>query len=278
MCSATHRRTTRLAALLLLIMAPALRAQNADVSPDTVRAGRFDSGKMWTFEYAPSRYFTETYGFNADDQWFERARMAALRIPGCSASFVSANGLIVTNHHCARGSVVQVSKPGENLLEDGFFAGSAAQERRIRGYYADQLIAIHDVSAEVFAASDRASDADRQQARAAVFQQIQQRLKQQHGSATDSIVVQVVPLYAGGRYSAYVFRRFTDIRLVAAAELQLGFFGGDSDNFTYPRYDLDFSFLRAYDKTGQPLSTPSYYTWSKQGVSENDVVFVIGNP
>ncbi len=278
MRSASHRGLCFFA-LLVALWVPALPAQNAEVNLDTVRAGRFDSGKMWTFEYAPSKYFTETYGFPANDQWFERARMAALRIPGCSASFVSPHGLIVTNHHCARGGVVQVSKPGEDLLENGFYATSLEQERRVNNFVADQLISIQDVSSEVFAAIDRATnDAERQQARTASLQAVQQRLKQQFGSAGDSVFVQIVPLYAGGRYSAYVFRRYTDVRLVAAAELQAGFFGGDSDNFTYPRYDLDFAFLRVYDKTGKPLSSPNYFTWSKNGVQQNDVVFVIGNP
>ena len=269
----------KLSLILVLACAAQAAAQTNDVNLDTVKAGRYDSGKMWTFEYAPAKYFSETYNFAANDQWFETARMAALRIPGCSASFVSTNGLIVTNHHCARGSVVQVTKPGEDLLQTGFFARTLAEERPIKGYFADQLISIQDVSSDVFAAVDReTAETARLRARNSAMQQIQQRLKQQFGSAGDSIVVQIVPLYAGGRYSAYVFRRYTDIRLVGAAELQVGFFGGDYDNFTYPRYDLDFAFLRAYGKDGKPLSSPNYFKWSKKGVEENDVVFVIGNP
>lgn len=270
------RSMMRLVTLFSLAVVPAAIAQ--EVNTDTIHAGRYDSGKMWTFEYAPSKYFSQTYGFEASQQWFDKARLAALRIPGCSASFVSPNGLIVTNHHCARGGVVQVSKPGENLLENGFYAPTLADERKVDGFVADQLVSIQDVSDEVFAAVDRAAEADRASARSGVFRSVQQRLKQQFGSAGDSVVVQIVPLYAGGRYSAYVFRRFTDVRLVVAAELQMGFFGGDSDNFTYPRYDLDFSFLRVYGKDGKPLNSPNYYTWSQNGVQENDVVFVIGNP
>jgi hypothetical protein len=263
----------RIAFICLLLIAPALRAQ------DTVRAGRFDAGKMWTFEYAPKQYFTETYGFQADDAWFERARLAAVRIPGCSASFVSAHGLLVTNHHCARGSVLAVSKPGEELVDNGFYAATPADERPIPNYTADQLIAIHDVSDEVFAATDRAaSDAERADARAAVIRRIEDRFRQQHARDGNNIFVQVVSLYAGGRYSAYVFRRYTDVRLVAAPELQLGFFGGDADNFTYPRYALDFAFLRVYGPDGKPIASPSHFTWSKRGVEQNDVVFVIGNP
>ena len=268
--------------MLLRFLAPVLLAATtpavAQVDTDTVRAGRFDYGKMWTFEYAPDRYFTETYGFEANPAWFERARMSALRVPGCSASFVSPDGLVVTNHHCIRGRVAQLSQPGENLLDNGFYAGTLEEERRIPGYYVDQLIAAEDVSAEVFAALDRAADeAARREARTAAAQAIQARIQARYPGET-GITVQVVPLYNGGRYSAYTFRRHPDVRLVAAAELQLGFFGGDPDNFTYPRYALDFGFLRVYGSDGRPLRTDHYFNWSEAGVEEDDVVFVIGNP
>jgi hypothetical protein len=266
-----NKHTTTLCCLL--IAASSLPAQ------DTVRAGRFDAGKMWTFEYAPQQYFTETYGFNANAQWFERARLAALRIPGCSASFVSPNGLIVTNHHCARSHILNVSRPGERLDETGFYAATQADERPVPNFTADQLIAIHDVSDEVFAATERATTDDaRAAARAAVIGRIEARYRTQHGREGTGVLVQVVPLYAGGRYSAYVFRRYTDVRLVAAPELALGYFGGDADNFTYPRYALDFTFLRVYGPDGKPLSTPNHFRWSKDGVEQNEVVFVIGNP
>jgi hypothetical protein len=139
-----------LPALAALGAAAPLRAQ-ADL--DAGRAGRFDYGKMWTFESPPSAYFSETYGFTADDAWFERARGAALRLPGCSAAFVSPRGLVVTNHHCIRGEVFAAGRPGENLLEDGFYAPTLADERPLGpGFYVDQLIAVEDVSAEVLAA------------------------------------------------------------------------------------------------------------------------------
>jgi hypothetical protein len=108
---------------------------------DWTRAGRFDLGKMWTFENPPAAYFTSTYGFSADSAWFARARLAALRIPGCSAGLVSADGLIVTNHHCVRGRLASIARPGETLLDSGFVAPTLADERRIPGFYADQLVA-----------------------------------------------------------------------------------------------------------------------------------------
>jgi hypothetical protein len=268
-----RRRATAFVAGLVLVGAVAAQ------SPDTVRTGRFDAGKMWAFEYAPAAYFTETYGFAADSAWFARARMAALRIPGCSAAFVSPQGLVATNHHCVRSRVTQVAKPGETLLDDGFFAGSLDAERSVAGLYADQLLGTRDVSDEVFAAVDRqTSDTARERARREAGAAIEARLRREFAGAGDSIVVQVVALYHGGRHSAYVFRRFTDVRLVAAAELQMGFFGGDEDNFVYPRYALDFAFLRVYGRDGRPYGTDHWFRWSREGVKAGDAVFVIGNP
>ena len=261
---------------LLAALAGGAAAQNAAL--DTVRAGRFDAGRMWTFEYAPAQYFSETYGFAADSAWFARARLAALRIPGCSAAFVSPNGLIATNHHCARGGVAAVSRPGEDLLDDGFYAPTLEEERRVPRFYADQLVAIEDVSDSVLAALDRArTDAERAEARRAAFAAAADRVLARHHAAGDSVFVQIVPLYNGGRYSAYVFRRYTDVRLVAAPELALGFFGGDADNFTYPRYDLDFALLRIYGADGRPLHTDDWFRVGA-GVRPGDPVFVIGNP
>jgi hypothetical protein len=201
-----------------------------------------------------------------------------LRIPGCSASFVSQSGLVVTNHHCVRNAITQVTSAGERLLDEGFFAAGPETERRIPSYYADQLLAVEDVTDEIFRVTDTAtSDTARVRLRQDVIRAIQQRLRQQHEGAF-TLQVQVIPLYQGGRYSAYVFRRFTDVRLVAAAELQTGFFGGDPDNFTYPRYALDFAFLRVYDEAGQPHRPDHYFRLSERGVEEGDVVFVIGNP
>ncbi len=254
-------------------------AQVGTVDPDTVHAGPHAMGKMWTFEYPPVEYFTNTYGFKADSAWFDRIRLSVLRIPGCSASFVSSDGLVVTNHHCVRGAVARVTRPGETLLDSGFYAVTRDQERRIPGYYADRLVAAQDVSEEILGAMDRAgTDAERGTLRTQAVDRIEKRLREQYDDGRSTIHVQIIPLYNGGRYSAYVFRRFTDVRLVAAAELQMGFFGGDSDNFTYPRYALDFGFLRVYDADGKPFHTDHWLAWGTKGVEQNDVVFVVGNP
>ena len=266
------------AAAVSMLLAPIpLNGQVGGVDLDTVRMGRFDFGKMWTFEYAPMEYFSETYGLDANADWFERARLSVLRVPGCSASFVSPNGLVVTNHHCVRSRVSAVSQEGEGLLDNGFFATDLVDERPIPGYFADQLISVNDVSDEVLAALDAAGEAGRAEAQQAVSAEITERLLAAHPMGSDSVWVQIVPLYNGGRYSAYVFRRFTDVRLVAAAELNMGFFGGDPDNFTYPRYALDFAFLRVYGQDGEPFQPTHYLKWGS-GVSPGDPVFIIGNP
>lgn len=262
---------------LFVMLALPLAAQQPGA--DTIRSGRFDAGKMWTFEYPPDRYFSETYGFTADSAWFTRARLAALRLPGCSAAFVSPHGLVVTNHHCARDGVSAVTRPGESLLDSGFVAQTLGDERRLPGFFVDQLLVVHDITDEILPAVDRAgSDTARARVRREASTAAQSRLKTRHASPGDSIWVQVVALYNGGRYSAYVFRRLTDVRLVAAPELQMGFFGGDPDNFTYPRYALDFAVLRIYGADGKPYETANWFAWGKDGVRPGDAVFVIGNP
>ncbi len=256
---------------LLCFVAPAA-AQTADI--DTI-PGPYDFGKMWTYEYPPTEYFTRTYGFQADQAWFDRVRMSVLRIPGCSASFVSPNGLVATNHHCVRGRLQSVQREGESLLDNGFYAPTLDEERRIPGYYADRLIGVEDVSEEVLSAVDAAAGTEaKAAARDSAVARVQRRLQQEHGD----VHVEVRALYHGGRYSAYVFHRFTDVRLVAAVELQMGFFGGDADNFTYPRYALDFAFLRVYDDEGKPFQSEQHLGWSLEGVQEGSVVFVVGNP
>ncbi len=256
---------------LLLLAAPAA-AQTVEI--DTI-PGRFDFGKMWTYEYPPMQYFTETYGFQADQAWFDRVRMSVLRIPGCSASFVSPNGLVATNHHCVRGRLQSVQRDGESLLDNGFYARTLDEERRIPGYYADRLIAARDVSDAVLSAVDAAAGTEaKAAARDSAVARVRRDLQQEFGD----VHVEVRALYHGGRYSAYVFRRFTDVRLVAAVELQMGFFGGDADNFTYPRYALDFAFLRVYDDDGRPFQSEQHLGWSLDGVEEGSTVFVVGNP
>lgn len=258
--------------------APAPRPFVYGVDLDTIRAGRFDQGKMWTFEAPPIDYFAETYGFRPDAAWFEKARLGALRIPSCSASFVSPHGLVLTNHHCAREFVTQVSREGETLLDDGFFARDLADERTVEDFEADQLVEIVDVTAEVNAALDAVPFDERSERREALLDEIERRILSERGGEEAGFVVEMISLYNGGRTSAYVFRRYTNAKLVAAPELQIGFFGGDPDNFTYPRYNLDFAFFRIYDDSGRPLPVDTYFRVDDDGLQEGDAVFIVGNP
>ena len=245
---------------------------------DTVRAGAFDQGKMWTFESPPVDYIEATYGFRPDAAWFERARLGALRIPSCSASFVSPNGLVMTNHHCAREFVSQVSGEGESLLDDGFVASDLADERAVEDFEADQLVEIVDVTEEVNASLDALPSEERSDAREALLEEIEARILDGRGGEDAGFAVEMISLYNGGRTSAYVFRRYTNVKLVMAPEVQIGFFGGDADNFTYPRYNLDFSFFRVYNDDGSPLSTEHYFPFDADGLAEGDPVFIVGNP
>ncbi len=274
----------RLSLLALLVLAAPAFAQGAAFDPDTVQARPLDGGKMWLFEDPPTEYFQETYGFAPDEAWYRRARLASLRMPGCSASFVSPNGLVLTNHHCAQRHVVAVDQGGEGLLDEGFYATSLEEERRVPGLTMDQLVAIDDVTDEMSAAVDAAeTDAEREAAFEAAEAAVTARLLQPYGITTpdadaDDYVVQVVGLYNGGRYSAYTFRRYRDVRLAMAPEQALGFFGGDPDNFTYPRYAADFAFFRIYGDDGQPLQPEEHFPLSAEGVEAGSLVFVIGNP
>lgn len=241
---------------------------------DTIKAGRFDTGKMWTFEYPPTDYFEEEYGFKPDEEWFDDVRMAALKFATyCSASFISADGLVMTNHHCARKSVTDVTGDSEDLHADGFIALTIDDERPVPGLFVDQLVLIQDVTAEIQTAMEKGeNEEEKLTLKSKMIDEIEAGIAEETG-----LEVSITPLYKGGRYSAYGYKRYNDVRLVFAPEEQLGSFGGEHDNFTYPRYVLDFSFFRVYED-GEPLKTDYYFKWSDHGAEVNEPVFVIGNP
>jgi hypothetical protein len=233
---------------------------------------------MWTFDHPPLDYFQEAYGFRPDSAWLTRAQLGALRFATyCSASFVSPRGLVLTNHHCSRENTGAVLKPGENFDSTGFYAATQAAERKVPGLFVEQLLSIADVTNRI---EEAARGATGDQAIAQAHEQAMEALEQELGAdAHDSTIrVQVVSLYQGAEYSAYTYRRYNDVRLVMVPELGMGYFGGDDDNFTFPRYNLDFSIYRVYNDSGRPLATTNYFPMSKAGASDGDPVFVVGNP
>ena len=239
---------------------------------DTVRARPFDTGRMWTFDFPPLDYLQQTYGFRPSQQWLDNARMGALRFASwCSASFVSPTGLVLTNHHCAVPTFDPIQQPGEDVLSNGFIASSRAQERRVPNLFVEQLVSIEDVSAQMMAPLQSGSRQEQLAAQAQVRQQLTQ-------SSDPKLRYQIVEFYNGGRYARYGYRRYDDVRLVFAPEQQMAFFGGDPDNFTYPRYALDFALYRVYDENGQPLRPTHHFRFNPQGAQEGDPVFVVGNP
>ncbi len=241
---------------------------------DTVKAGKFDTGKMWTFDYPPKAYFEKEYNFDPSNKWLDNVRMSALRFANyCSASFVSADGLVMTNHHCGRESVAEVTKKGEDLFDNGFYAKTLADERPVPGLYVDQLVLIKDITQDIQAAIDSGKTPEE---KVANEKKAISEIEKKEGEAT-KLRIQVVKLFNGGKYSLYGYKRYTDVRLVFSPEASLGYFGGDNDNFTYPRYDLDCNFFRVYEN-GKPLKTEHYFHWSPQGAEPGEPVFVVGNP
>ena len=270
--------------ILLLTGCSTQQATRSDMSRyidlEKVQAGQFDTGKMWTFDFPPIDYFAKTYNFTPSKKWFDKARLSALRLPNCTASFVSEDGLVMTNHHCARSALDSVNREGERLAEVGFYAATLNDERKASNIFIDQLLVMEDVTKEVQKAFDSGTTDNTKVAnRMAKMQEIQKRYlaKYKTSAPQDSMVFSVVSFYNGGRYSLYGYKRYTDVRLVYAPEDMMAFFGGDPDNFTYPRYDFDCAFFRVYDN-GKPLKTANFFRFSQDGAQEGDAVFVIGNP
>ena len=229
---------------------------------------------MWLLNDAPKQHLKDKYKFDLSDEWLKRAMLGSVRLnSGGSGGFVSAEGLLVTNHHVAADSLQKLSKPGEDLLRDGFYAETREKEMRCPDLEINVLQEIIDVTKEVNAAvKPDMKPAEAFAARRAVMGKIEQESLEKTKLRSD-----VVTLYNGGLYHLYRYKKYTDVRLVFAPERQIASFGGDVDNFEYPRMNLDVAFFRAYENN-EPAKTPHFFKWSDTGPSAGDLVFVTGHP
>ena len=229
---------------------------------------------MWTFDNFPTKRVQEKFGWAPDKAWLDRVQAAAVRLTGgCSASFVSPDGLVLTNHHCVSSCVQSLSTPSEDYIENGFVAQSREEERLCPGQQAEVVTSITDVTPRVQNAIGKKAGADLAKARDAEIAAIEtESCKDQEKERC-----QVVTLYGGGQYKLYRYRKYSDVRLVWAPEQQAAFFGGDPDNFNFPRFNLDAAFLRVYEN-GKPASTPQHLKWNPRAPEGGEPTFVVGNP
>lgn len=231
---------------------------------------RADDG-MWTFDNPPLKQWKERYNFEPSKEWLDNVRLASPKIGGSSGGFVSANGLIATNHHVAAGYIGRVSTKERDLLKKGFYAKTQAAELKIPGANASVLTSFENVTSRVHDASKTAkTDADASAKRSAEMAEIEK-------DCPSGLRCEVISFYSGGEYWLYRNKVYTDIRLVMAPEEQAAFFGGDYDNFVYPRHGLDFTFLRAYEN-GEPAKTPNNFKWSETGAADGEFILVSGYP
>jgi hypothetical protein len=252
------RSAVMLPVALLLAAAPAIHAEEG----------------MWTFDNAPLKQLAAKYNFHPTQAWLDHVRLSSVRLnDGGSGSFVSPDGLLLTNHHVARVQLQKNSTAQHDYVRDGFNAATPDEEMKSPDLEVNVLVGMEDVTARVQdAVKGIAGEAQAQKARDAKIAAIEKESKDKTGLRSD-----VVSLYHGGEYWLYQYKAYTDVRLVFAPEEQAAFFGGDPDNFTYPRYDLDMAIYRVYEN-GKPLHTPNYLKWSAKGAQPGELVFVSGNP
>jgi hypothetical protein len=228
---------------------------------------------MWLYNHPPREILGQKYGFVPTDEWLENLRLASVRFGGGSGEFVSEDGLVLSNHHVGARALQRLSSREHNYLRDGFYARTRTEEKLCAGLELRVLMSIEDVTARVNAAvAPGLSDEAAFKARRAAMAAIEKESLDQTGLTSD-----VVTLYQGAQYHLYRYKKYTDIRLVFAPEEQIAFYGGDPDNFEYPRFDLDICLFRAYEN-GQPAKPKHYLKWSQSGPADQELVFVSGHP
>jgi hypothetical protein len=227
---------------------------------------------MWPFNRLPKAELQRKYAFDPTNEWVRHLQRSSVRVSGCSGSFVSSSGLTLTNHHCAEDCISRLSTAAVDYVKRGFHAKTSAEERVCPGYEVHQLAEVNDVTARVEKATHGLDGEAFHQA----FRGESARIEKECATS-DELLCEVVSLYHGGVYELYQYRRYRDVRLVFAPEVDAAFFGGDPDNFNFPRYNLDVTFLRAYDG-GKPAVTPDHLSMAKTPLAPNDLTFTSGNP
>lgn len=229
---------------------------------------------MWLFNKPPVKQLADRYDFRVEPQWLEHLQKSSVKFNGGSGSFVSRDGLILTNHHVGAGAIASLSSAEHNRMADGFLAKEKSDELPCNDIELNVLMSIRDVTAEVEAAvTEGMSPQEAVAARRAVMTKLQAVPPEETAKTRRDVVT----LYQGGLYHLYEYHRYSDVRLVFAPERQLGAFGGDPDNFEFPRYCLDCCFFRAYED-GKPARTENFLKWNRGGAKDGDLVFVSGHP
>jgi len=230
---------------------------------------------MWTIDNFPSDRVAEKYGARIGDRWLQHAQLSTTRLEnGCTGSFASGDGLVLTNNHCTWGCIRYLSTADRNLSDTGFMAGNRGEELQCPGQQISVLVDFEEVTKSVASATAGLSDAEANDARKAALTNLESDCESKAGG---TLHCEAVTLYNGGQYFIYKYKRFDDVRLVFAPELDITAFGGDPDNFNFPRWDVDMSFLRVYEN-GKPAKTPNYFKWRRSGPAAGDPVFITGHP
>jgi peptidase S46-like protein len=229
---------------------------------------------MFTFDNPPSQQLQQAYGFTPASEWLDHVRLASVRFnDGGSGAFISADGLMISNHHVGLGCIQNLSSAEKDYVTTGYLAASRAEEPPCPGYEVNVLMNTEDVTLRVLGAvSANMSDKAAHEARKAEIARIETECAKKTGQRCD-----VIPLYQGAVYHLYTYKKYTDVRLVFAPEQQIAFYGGDPDNFSFPRHDLDIAIFRAYEN-GQPARSPAYLPFARETVKDGELVFVSGNP